>query len=129
MDNLSDELKKLYEESEIFVFTSESENFPVVLLEAMLSGMAIITTNDNGCAEVVGDSAILVDSKNSNAIKESLYKLMSDRKLINNLQIKARKRVEDKFSWSHTTQKHIDVYSRIISSNPFKYPEIYAGQN
>ena len=129
VDNLSDKLKKLYEESEIFVFTSESENFPVVLLEAMLSGMAIITTNDNGCAEVVGDSAILVDSKNSNAIKESLYKLMSDRKLINNLQIKARKRVEDKFSWSHTTQKHIDVYSRIISSNPFKYPKIYAEQN
>ncbi len=130
LDNLSDQLKRLYEESEIFVFTSESENFPVVLLEAMLSGMAIITTNDNGCAEVVGDAAILIESKNSKAIKDSLHKLISNTKLTKDLQLAARKRVEEKFSWGFTSQKHLDLYSRVISTSKlFSFFGYYVKQN
>ncbi len=129
LDNDSDQLKALYEESEIFVFTSESENFPVVLLEAMLSGMAIITTNDTGCAEVVGDSAILINSRNSKAIKDSLLKLMYNTNLIKELQLSARKRVEDKFSWESVAREHIEIYKRTITPlNSFKYPEVYLKQ-
>lgn len=115
LDNLSGQLKKLYEESEIFVFTSESENFPVVLLEAMLSGMAIITTNDTGCAEVVGDAAILIESKNSEAIKQSLIKLMGNKELIRELSIAARKRAEEIFGWENIAQKYLELYFKIIS--------------
>lgn len=50
----------MYETSKIFVFTSGAENFPIVLLEAMASGLAIITTEGAGCSEVVGDAALLV---------------------------------------------------------------------
>ena len=126
VDNLSDQLRRLYEESEIFVFTSESENFPVVLLEAMLSGMAIVTTNDNGCAEVVGNTAILVESKNSNAIKESLVKLINDAELIRELKFAARKRVEEIYSWENIAQEYSDLYSGIISAfKPISYSELY----
>ncbi len=110
LDNYSDQFRKLYEESEIFVFTSESENFPVVLLEAMLSGMAIITTNDTGCAEVVGDAAILIDSKNSEAIKQSLLKLMGNNELIGKLRFAARKRAEEIFGWEKIAQKYLELY-------------------
>ncbi|MGB9521172.1 MAG: glycosyltransferase, partial [Anaerolineales bacterium] len=47
---------ELMETAAIFVFPSEEENFPMVLLEAMAAQMAIITTNNSGCAEVVGDA-------------------------------------------------------------------------
>jgi glycosyltransferase involved in cell wall biosynthesis len=117
LDNNSLQLKKLYEESEIFVFTSESENFPVVLLEAMLAGMAIITANDSGCAEVVGNSALLVDSKNSIAIRESLLKLINNPELIKELGIAARKRVEEKFSWESSAREHLELYKRTVSSS------------
>lgn len=111
LDNQSDKLKSLYEESEIFIFTSESENFPVVLLEAMVAGMAIITTIDTGCAEVVGDSAILIDSKDSNAIMESLNGLINNPKQIKNLQLAARKRVEELFGWKHIALQYLDLYN------------------
>ena len=120
LDNLSDQLKKLYEESEIFVFTSESENFPVVLLEAMISGMAIITTNDTGCAEVVGDAAILIESKNSELIKQSLQNLMSNNELNRELRFAARKRAEEIFGWENIAQKYLELYFRIISPS-FSY--------
>lgn len=115
LDNESQELRELYETSKIFVFTSEAENFPVVLLEAMIAGLAIITTNDTGCAEVVGDGAILVKSKDSSAIKEALIKLIDDPDLCTKLGKIARKRAEDFFSWETVAKKHIKLYSTIQS--------------
>ena len=116
LDNQSDKLKSLYEESEIFIFTSESENFPVVLLEAMVAGMAIITTIDTGCAEVVGDSAILVDSKDSNAIMESLNRLINNPEQTKNLQLAARKRVEELFGWEHIALRYMELYNNCIKT-------------
>jgi glycosyltransferase involved in cell wall biosynthesis len=47
IDNDSQGVKDLYERAAIFVFISEVENFPLVLLEAMIAGAAIITSSDN----------------------------------------------------------------------------------
>lgn len=117
LDNESQELREYYETSKIFVFTSEAENFPIVLLEAMIAGLAIITTNDTGCAEVVGDGGILVNSKDSLAIKEALLKLITDPDLCIRLGKKARKRAEDLFSWETVAKKHIHLYSQFSKHN------------
>ncbi|OGU80324.1 MAG: hypothetical protein A2254_15710 [Ignavibacteria bacterium RIFOXYA2_FULL_35_9] len=117
LDNESKELRGLYETSKIFVFTSEAENFPVVLLEAMIAGLAIITTNDTGCAEVVGDGAVLVNSKNSIAIKEALLKLINNPDLCTKLGKIARKRAEDLFSWETVAKKYIHLYSQFCQNN------------
>lgn len=111
IDNDSEELKSLFEESEIFIFTSESENFPMVLLEAMVAGMAIITTKGTGCEEVVGDAAILVEPKNPLEIKNALQKLLDDPALLCSLQKAARRRVEDLFSWESIAKKYLDIYN------------------
>ena len=117
LDNDSKELRELYESSKIFIFTSESENFPVVLLEAMIAGLAIITTNDSGCAEVVGDGAILVKSKDPVAIKDALMKLINDPMLCNKLGKTARKRAEEFFSWTTIANKYVGVYSQFDNSH------------
>jgi glycosyltransferase involved in cell wall biosynthesis len=124
VDNTSDLLKRLYEESEIFVFTSESENFPIVLLEAMLAGLAIITANDNGCAEVVGEAAILINSKSSASIRKALSELISNPELTRSLQFASRKRVEELFGWTHVAKQYLELYSKIISSKSIELSEI-----
>lgn len=118
MDNNSEELKNLYESSRIFVFTSEAENFPIVLLEAMTAGLAIITTNDTGCAEVVGNSAILVPSKNPEQIKKALEKLINNPKLCSELGKSARERAERYFGWDSVSAKHINLYNQITGKQP-----------
>ncbi len=110
LNNKSQEFKDLFEESMIFVFTSESENFPIVLLEAMTAGMAIITTNGNGCAEVVGDCAELVSPKNSNEIKFALEKLIDDSDYCSRLGYLARKRVEENFSWNSVGAQYVKFF-------------------
>src|SRR3970040_110398 len=76
LDHRSPEFTDLFETSGIFVLPSESENFPVVLMEAMAAGMAIITTKGTGCEEVVGGVALLVSPKNPTEIREALSRLI-----------------------------------------------------
>lgn len=114
MDNESEELKILFEESKIFILVSESENFPIVLLEAMVSGMGIITTKGTGCEEVVGDAAILVEAKNPQEIRSALQKLLEDPVLLANLQTAARRRVEELFSWQSVAKKYLELYKSVL---------------
>jgi glycosyltransferase involved in cell wall biosynthesis len=120
MENESDELKRLYETSDIFVFPSEAENFPICLLEAMAAGMAIITTKGTGCAEVVGDEALLVAPKDSSDIRNALEILTMDKERCRTLGEASRKRLEEKFSWPVVAEWYIKVYKKHtidISSN------------
>jgi len=110
VDNTSEVFKNLFETSEVYVFTSSSENFPVVLLEAMAAGTAIVTSNDTGCAEAVGDCAMLVPPKNPQAIREALQTLFDDPGLCLDLRSKGRNRVETKFGTDFVTQQYVDLY-------------------
>ena len=115
LDNKSPELRELFETSKIFVFPSKVENFPVVLLEAMAAGMAIITTEGTGCGEVVRDTALLVPSEDPEATKKALLTLLDDNALCEQLGTRARKRLEDNFSWRAITNKYKKLYIRYTS--------------
>jgi len=99
LDNNSPEFKELLETSDIYVLPSESENFPIALLEAMAAGMAIITTEATGCAEVVGEAALLVRARDAESIRGALSKLVHDPQLRGDLGRAARQRLEERFSW------------------------------
>ena len=116
LDNNSYALKELYETSEIFVLPSEAENFPIVLLEAMAAGMAIVTTIGTGCTEVVGDAAILIEPRNPIAIREALVKLTSNYDLCKELGQAARRRLENNFSWTVIARQYLDLYKRHANS-------------
>lgn len=55
-----EELPKLYGLADLFVFPSVGEGFGVPLLEAMASGVPIITTQCCSIPEVVGDVALMI---------------------------------------------------------------------
>ncbi|MGB7931626.1 MAG: glycosyltransferase family 4 protein [Gammaproteobacteria bacterium] len=113
LDNQSREIRDLYETSKIFVFTSEAENFPIVLLEAMASGLAIITTEGTGCSEVVGDAALLVKTRDSAGIRRCLEMLIADPELSRRLGAAARRRLAEKFGWSTVAGKYSLLYSEL----------------
>jgi glycosyltransferase involved in cell wall biosynthesis len=111
LDNDSPQLRDLFESSSIFVLTSEMENFPVSLLEAMTAGLAIITTRDTGCAEVVGDAALLVPPRDPDAIRSALKELVRNPEIRADLGRRARERVERCFSWRETARRHVELYA------------------
>jgi glycosyltransferase involved in cell wall biosynthesis len=114
LDNQSDAIRELYETSRIFIFPSEAENFPIVLLEAMAAGMAIITTKNTGCAEVVGDAALLVKPRDSIGIRSALEQLTANPDLVKNLGTSARQRLRERFGWSMVAERYVSLYEESI---------------
>lgn len=106
-----DELRKEYETASIFVLPSFAENFPVVLLEAMSAECAIITSNTTGCAEVVGETALLVAPGDAAAIREALQAFIADETYTRNLGKASRKRAEEEFAWPAVAKKYLDLYT------------------
>jgi glycosyltransferase involved in cell wall biosynthesis len=117
LDGGSPELKELFETSGIFVFPSEAENFPNVLLEAMTAGMAIVTTAGTGCAEVVGDAAVLVPPKDPAAIREALPALLDNPALREILGTAARARVEKLFSRRAVAGRYAEIYGEVVAAD------------
>lgn len=99
-----DRLAELYRSSKIFVFPSIQENFPVVLLEAMAAGCAVVTTSAAGCAEVVGDAAVKTAPGDVDALKSALSRLLDSPEQIERLGRRARRRVEA-FRWPRITER------------------------
>jgi len=113
LDHNDPQLKHLYESNSIFVFPSEAENFPTVLLEAMAAGMAIITSTAGGCPEVVGDAGMLVEPRDTAGIRDNLEKLVSSEKLRQQFAAAAFERVQQ-FDWKNIASKFVELYKQTI---------------
>jgi glycosyltransferase involved in cell wall biosynthesis len=111
--NDSRELTELYETSSIYVLPSESENFPIVLLEAMAARNAVITSYGTGCQEVVGDTGLLVEPRNPAGIHDALLLLVEDPERCRALGEAARSRVEENFSWDTVARCYSALYEQL----------------
>jgi glycosyltransferase involved in cell wall biosynthesis len=118
LDNRSDALRELYETSQIFVLPSEAENFPVVLMEAMAAGLAIVTTRGTGCAEVVGETGVLVRPHDAGEIRSALAALTRDPSRCRALGQLARERIEREMAWPAVATRYLDLYRRHRGHGP-----------
>jgi len=103
------ELARLYGAARIFVFPSVQENFPVVLLEAMHAGCAIVTTDAQGCAEVVGNAAIKTRSGDAKSIREALDRFVSNPLEIDRYARAARERSGD-LLWPKVAKRYHEAF-------------------
>jgi glycosyltransferase involved in cell wall biosynthesis len=110
-------LRGYYEEARILVFPSIRENFPMVLLEAMDAGCAVITTDAEGCGEVVGKAGLVVRKNDAQQIRVALSRLMADPARCEQLGVQARARA-DQFRWPRIAGLYRDAFSSAFVSAP-----------
>ena len=79
----------------------------------MLIRLAIITTEGTGCADVVGDAALLGKPRDSDEIRHCLEMLVADPKLTVELGNAARKRLTEKFGWTNVAAKYASLYREL----------------
>jgi glycosyltransferase involved in cell wall biosynthesis len=106
-------LARLYERAAVFVLPSVAENFPMVLLEAMAAGLPIVTTRGTGCADVVGDAAMLVEPGESDGLRAALGRLLGDLELRRALGARARARLEQEFTWPRVAAAYSDAFRAV----------------
>ena len=107
------QLPALYESARIFVLPSLRENFPVVLLEALAGGCAIITTKGSGCSEVVGEAGLLVEPESSEDLANALAGLLTDEQQIETQRQKSLQRVRE-FSWERIAARYEEHYRHLL---------------
>lgn len=106
-------LQDLYHTSKIFVFSSLQENFPIVLLEAMEAGCAIISSDIDGAREVIGDAGVIAPVASVEGLKDTLTHLMSNEAEIHRLSELSLHRVRE-FDWPNVAHKYADEFARIL---------------
>jgi len=104
----SEELAELYRHSLGYVFPSLYEGFGMPILEAMASGCPVITSNVSACPEVAGDSALLVDPHDEDAICSAMRTLVDSESLRNRLIVAGQMRAKG-FSWHDSAVCHARI--------------------
>lgn len=112
-----EELRGLYEEARILVFPSIRENFPMVLLEGMDAGCAVITTDAEGCAEVVGDTGVVIEKGSAVPLRAALLELMANDKRREALAKAALERVQQ-FRWPRIALTYEELFEGVIRRRP-----------
>jgi glycosyltransferase involved in cell wall biosynthesis len=78
--------------SDILILPSYTEGLPLVLLEAMSQGLAVIASDVGGISEIVrdGETGLLFEAGNAVALADAITKLSADEQLRNILSENAR---------------------------------------
>jgi glycosyltransferase involved in cell wall biosynthesis len=115
LDINSAELKDLYETSAVFCLPSERENASISLLEAMLAGMAVITSDGTGCPETVGDAGLVVPPRDVEALRAALERLLRSPEEQAEYGRKARRRIEQFFDWETIGGQYLACFERVVA--------------
>jgi len=115
LNYVSDEdLPFIYNGASLFIYPSLYEGFGMPVLEAMSSGVPVITSNVSSLPEVVGEAVILVEPKNIKALAGAMKKVTGNKFLSNELRKKGLERVK-KFTWEKCAKTVISIYEKIAS--------------
>ena len=103
---------KYYRNSDIFILPSLNEGMSNTILEAMASGLPIITTNTGGTKELIKGNGFVVSMRDSDAIKKAILKYIENPELIKTHGLKSRE-IAEKMSWENIAGEYYKVYRRM----------------
>ncbi len=99
LDYVTDaQLHALYKRAALYVHPSLYEGFGLTVLEAMASGVPVITSDSSSLPEVAGDAGILVNPHDVGMIAEAMRILCHDTELQDRKRVEGMLRAKE-FSW------------------------------
>ena len=110
------DLPSYYSASDVFILPSTSgEGFPLVVLEALASGLPIVATRSGGHVEVLEAQGCghLVEPDSPLEIAELLRSLVGGSELLGRAAGRSRQVAEASFSWSKNVQDLLGVFSEV----------------
>lgn len=131
-DNLNDfisietstykQIPEVYKESDIFILPSKSTNkweeqYGMVFVEAMASGLPIVTYDTGAIKEIVGESGIICKENDMQTLYRSLHALITDKNKRLKIGTMGRRRAEEKFDSRIAAKKILELYKSVFKQN------------
>ena len=107
-------LPDLYKGASLFVYPSLYEGFGLPVLEAMASGVPVITSDSTSLPEVVGDAGVLVNPYDVDHLKEAIREVLEDEKKRQEMIEKGIARAKH-FSWDKCARQTLSVYEKVLN--------------
>lgn len=116
------EIKELFKNYRILLAPSvtssdgDKEGIPIAIMEAMASGLCVISTTHSGIPELVrdGKDGFLVPERNTDLLAEKIEILINNKEKRMKFSNNARKRVEKKFNSNYLITRLFDLYKNLI---------------
>jgi glycosyltransferase involved in cell wall biosynthesis len=108
-----EQLADKYQQADIFILSSLAEGMPLVVLEAMASGLPIISSKVQGIEEVVkqGINGYLFSPTDYSTLSQYLAKLINNDDIRLKMGTESTKIIKD-YDWANITEQYIRIYER-----------------
>ncbi len=116
----SGKMPQVYRQNDIFISATMLEGMSNVFLEAMASGLPIITTRYEGVEELMVDNGIIVEHPDRKDIAAAIRTLSQDRQACNSFSAASRKQAAS-FTWFSVTDQYIALYKKVINNKKGNY--------
>jgi glycosyltransferase involved in cell wall biosynthesis len=107
------ELRAGYRAADVLLFPSHYEGFGFPVLEAMASGLPVVTSGAGGLAEVAGDAAIVVGGREVEPYVVALRRLVTNTSWREQLVRRGLERAK-RFRWVETARKTAELYRSLL---------------
>lgn len=99
----------------IFINTTNFDNTPISVMEAMALGLPVVSTNVGGIPFLLNDqeTALLVKKSDTTQMVQCVIELLENPGLGNRIATQARKEVEQ-FSWDHVKSLWIEKLKKLL---------------
>jgi len=108
------ELWEQYKLARALLFPSLHEGFGFPILEAMVAGLPVLTSDDGAMAEVAGDAALTVDSHDRQAMTACLERLVDEPSLCGDLVRRGQERWKH-WTWARTARSMVKIYHQVLA--------------
>ncbi len=108
------ELPLCYQAAELFVYPSRYEGMGFPPLEAMATGVPVITSNVSSLPEVAGDAALQVSPDDPVALAEAMAHVLSDTALREQMIARGLAHAAT-FTWERTAHQTADLYRALLA--------------
>ena len=117
----SEDVTNVLGKSSVFVFCSESEGTPNVILEAMAASLPVITTPAGDSADLVQEAAAgyVVQFGNVDSIADAMVRLARSRTLRRELGAAGRDYVERNHAASDVGARLLEIYSEVARGSVY----------